>query len=581
MQRGPEPSWMRWALPLGVTLVALVVVATAFDIAPHSGGDNAGYISLAYSLLKQHAYVDLFDPAHLAHTKYPPVFPAVLAGLMLLGVRGWIGLKSAAAVPTVAAVLLAYLWARRRMGSLAAAGVALVVAFSSAFVYYSHWVLSDPLFVALTMLALWALDHGTEARSAGHVTRGSTGGGAEDGGASRPGAGWLALGVASAGLAYFTRSAGIPLLVAILAWMGMRRRWRALAVSGASLGIPVLLWWLRARSVAGEGYVSEFWLVDPYNPDLGRVGVGGLLARMGTNLVGYVGTHIPMGIVGAPGGAVHLLGIALVALAVVGWWRALRSGAGPSELFLPLYTGLILLWPAVWSGDRFALPLIPLLLGYAAVALASLGDRLGRGPAMLMGAAGFLLLTLPALKSWMGSTREASACSAVVRARGSFGCYGSRVETFVDAARWSGANLPEGAAVLSRKPRIFYVMSGLPSRTFPFTDDAHTLLSLADSLEARYVLVDQWDSQAGRYVVGSVRQAPGAFCMLRGFGSSSAGGAQMLGILPPDQRVASTPSTSAERTYLRPCPASYVRGEGNAPYSSSSGAIPLLSGLDP
>lgn len=577
-----KESWMRWALPLGVALVALALVAAAFNPAPHTGGDNAGYVTLAYSLLKTHAYTELFDPARLPHIKYPPVFPATLAALMLLGVRGWVGLKGVAAASTVAVALLTHLWARRRMSPLAATGVALAVALSSAVIYYSHWVLSDPLFLALTLLSLWALEHADG--DAGRADTAAPGHPGEHGtGAEGPAPGWLVLGVAAAGLAYFTRSAGIPLLVALLAWLALRRRWRALAASAVALGVPALLWWLRSRSVARAGYGSEFWLVDPYTPELGRVGIGGLLGRMGANLVGYVGTHVPGGIVGTRGAMVPVLGLALFVLAVVGWVRSARRRLGPTELFVPLYTGLILLWPVVWSGDRFALPLFPLLFGYAALALAWLGGRLGRSGGLVAGSVAFLVVALPALKSWSGAVREASACGAMVRAQGPFACYGPRVESFVDAAAWSGANLPPGSAVLTRKPRLFYVESGVPSRTFPFEDDPRALLSLADSLGVRYVLVDQWDGQAGRYVVGAVEKDPGAFCALRGF-QGSGGGAPtvlpMLGILPEAER-SSAPSTGESRIVR--CPASYVRGDGTAPYSSSSSgdAIPLLRGLDP
>ena len=36
---------------------------------------------------------------------------------------------------------------------------------------------------------------------------------------------------------------------------------------------------------------------------------------------------------------------------------------------------------------------------------------------------------------------------------------------FAAAAHWAGSDLPEGAAVFSRKPRIFYLLSGRPSLT--------------------------------------------------------------------------------------------------------------------
>ena len=53
----------------------------------------------------------------------------------------------------------------------------------------------------------------------------------------------------------------------------------------------------------------------------------------------------------------------------MGWAMSWKVGRAVAEYFFPLYAGLILLWPEVWSGDRFALPLFPLILFYAASAL--------------------------------------------------------------------------------------------------------------------------------------------------------------------------------------------------------------------
>lgn len=550
----PRRAW--WLLLLAVTGASAALVAGAFVPAPHSGGDNAAYLTLAYSLLERGSYTELFDPAAHPHTKYPPGFPVVLAVLMALGARTWVAFKGVAAVATVAVSALTYLWAARRVGPLWGAGVALLVAASSAVVYYSHWILSDPLFVALTLLGLWALHRADEGA----------------------GAGWLVLGVAAAGAAYFTRSAGLPLVVAVWAWLALRRRWRALAAAGAGLGVPILLWAARARR-GGEGdYVSEFWLVNPYEPELGPVGMGGLAARLAENAGGYLTSHVPGGIVGSAGPGAALLGVALAGAALAGWWLAARRRLGPAELFLPLYAGLVLLWPAVWSGDRFALPLYPLLFAYAALALRTLLRR--RGPPRLAAAAGmaaFAAVFLPALGAWMGAARDASACAAAVRAAGPFACYGPGVGAFVEAASWAGANLPEGSAVLSRKPRIFFVMGGTPSRTFPFTQDPDAHLAMADDVGARYVLLDEWDGLAGRYVAAAVTARPGAFCAVRGFGPR--GGTQLLGILPPAERGPGLPQ-DAGGVRIAACPPSYVPGGGTRAYAPSS-RVPLLGSVDP
>jgi 4-amino-4-deoxy-L-arabinose transferase-like glycosyltransferase len=551
----------RGRLTLGVVLfISGVLVVGAFNPSPHNGGDNAGYVSLAYSLVANHSYTDLYDPARLPHTKYPPVFPGLLAFLIMLGARSWTVLKSVSALSTIAAVGFTYLWAERRLGALGGVAVALVFAASSAVVYYSHWILSDPLFLALTMASLWALEA------------------ADESDARR---GYLVAGIAAAGLAYFTRSAGLPLLVALFAWLGLRRRWRPWAVSAAVIGLPAALWWWRGRGAGVAEYGTEFWLVDPYQPALGRVGLGGLLGRFGGNLVAYVTAHGPGGVLGVRGSAVAAFGVALTTLALAGWLLAARKRIGPAELFLPLYTGLILLWPEVWSGDRFALPLYPLLFLYAAVALHSAGARFGRSAQRTLAVVALSVTLLPAGGSWLGSVREASACASRVRVAGPFGCYGGGIGSFVAAAEWMGAALPDGSAVLTRKPRLFYVLSGIPSRTFPFEDDPAVHLALADRLGARYLLLDQWDGLAGRYVGGALQRYPQAFCSVRGFGEGQSMGTQLLGILPPEARGAAAGASGGEIRIAR-CPGDYVRAGAPSDYSSSSSMrIPLLDLLDP
>ena len=156
------PPRLYWGLLGVVVTVSGIVVAMAFNPIPHTGGDNAGYIGLAHGLITTGSYTDVFDPEGLPHTKYPPVFPALLALLISLGARTWVALKMTAAVSTVAAVGFTYVWAERSLGALAAFAVALVLALSSGIVYYSHWILSDPFFLALTVAALFALARADE-----------------------------------------------------------------------------------------------------------------------------------------------------------------------------------------------------------------------------------------------------------------------------------------------------------------------------------------------------------------------------------------------------------------------------------
>ena len=87
------PTTYAFPLVASILLLHLLLALLAFDPTPFTGGDNAGYIALARSLLEHGAYVDLYDPATPPHTQYPPVFPAVLAVALAAGITPWVGLK--------------------------------------------------------------------------------------------------------------------------------------------------------------------------------------------------------------------------------------------------------------------------------------------------------------------------------------------------------------------------------------------------------------------------------------------------------------------------------------------------------
>ncbi|HEX6559313.1 MAG TPA: hypothetical protein VF021_07615, partial [Longimicrobiales bacterium] len=199
----------KWALVL--LMVAHVGLSLlVFEPEPHTGGDNAGYLALAKSLLQNHQYRDIYDPAAPPHTQYPPVFPAILAVAITLGVKPWVQLKLLIVAFSAAAVAFSYLWMRRHGRPELATGVAAVLAFSPGVLAQNHWVLSDVPFWAMTMVAVWAwqrMPDGLRAR--------------------------FFVAVLLTTLAYFTRSAGLPLLLAAGAWLAWRRRWKQLIVFAA------------------------------------------------------------------------------------------------------------------------------------------------------------------------------------------------------------------------------------------------------------------------------------------------------------------------------------------------------------
>ena len=490
---------------LGLAVLNLLLAWLAFIPTPHTGGDNAAYIALGRSLLERHAYVSLYDPALPPHTQYPPAFPAILAAAMAVGFDAWVQLKVLGLLFAAAAVAFTFLWIRRRGRPLLGVGVALLLAVSPSVLDQSHWVLSDVPFWFFTVLALWAFERLPPALR-----------------------GRFVIAVAAAVLAYFTRSAGLPLILAVVGWLGLRRRWKQLAIFAAVLVPLALYWYLRARTQGGVDYVGQFWYVDPYAPELGRIGAAEFVGRMGENARNYVRVHLPVLLIGGAPVAMVVVSIALLALALLGWARrVLRPGV--AELLLPLYIGLLLVWPAVWSGERFLLPALPLLLFYAGDAIVAGVERLRQRSGLVAGAAVVAALAAAALPAVSSAAQLGSFCRAQYRGGDAFPCLGPEWRDFFDTAVLSGRILPPDAVILSRKPRLLFGLAGLRGRNYPMSADPAAFFAAAEDAGARYVILDRLGRQAQVYLTPVLLRRPRAFCLLQAMSGTATA---LLGILP-------------------------------------------------
>jgi len=564
---------------ISVIVLAAVLAASWLLVAhvatpgAHPGGDNAGYVALADALAEGDGYVERWEPGAPAHTKYPPVFAGLLSLLVMLGAQRWVELKVVAAAGAVIAATATWLWAQKRIPEGLAAAVAIATALSYTLLYHSRYILSDAPFLAFLMLALWLLQPPRDEEASGGSSR------IHDP-KNLP---WPIFGgaIVFTLLAWFTRSAGLPLVLAVFGVLIVGKAWRRAVVSAVVLALPAAWWFLRSGSEQGE-YGSEVLLVNPYDPALGTIDAAGMLARIGANAEGYLTQHIPAAI-GGPGAPawVALLALVTTLLALAGWARAAwpRAGVRPgvAEFFLPLYLGVVLVWPEVWSGDRFALPLVPLVIVYAVEAIRwgarSLGEVRGAqaafvAPALLL--VGFIASGVPVVN---GLAADSEMCADLIIEDNAWTCAGAGTFELVDAARWAGDFLPEDAVVLSRKPRIFHAESGVPSRTYPFLDDPAALFAEAQDAGARYVVLDRITNQAVRFVGGAIVARPERFCSLRSFSVTEEGGTELLGILP-EGRPSGT-RASGDGVVFAACPADYRR-EDIGVVTDPGDRIPIL-----
>jgi hypothetical protein len=536
---------------LAVAALHLALVLLSLNPGPHSGGDNASYLALARSLREHGTYQELWDPAARAHTQYPPGWPLILAGAMAVGIKPWIGFKVLAALFSALAVGVAYLWARRVSTPGTALAVAALLAVGPGVVDDGRWELSDAPFWAFTMLALWAFarlrpDGGADGDGPAPIPPSAA---PADGPRWKSLMGPLAVAAAGTLLAYATRSAGLPLVVAAVAWLAWRRRWAQLGVFAAVVAPFAVYWWARARAAGGPSYAGYLWYVDPYRPMLGTVGVGGMLGRVWRNAVEYTVEWMPYLLTGVRRGTPAIvLGVVVVLLALAGWAMRVRR-AGLPELWLPLYVGLVLIWPAEWAAERFLLPALPMLLLCAAEPLRRLNAR--TGSTVLVGAAAVGVIALAALPPLGKQISHAVKCRAAYGETNLFPCLADPWADLLEMGRSLRGELPAGATVLSRKATLFWAYSGYPSRTYPFTDNPDTLLAAAREARSRYILLDYIDQVSVMYLAPVLMQRPQAFCVMRAIGP---GQATLMGIHPDAERMPNTRARPGNETADVPFP---------------------------
>lgn len=503
-------AWAGTAVALHLLLGLLLYDPTLF-----TGGDNAGYMILGDALRSGRGYLNLHLPDTPLHTQYPPGYPAALAVIGVFG--GLQAYKLFSLACTSAAVWLLYRVGRRRFSTRTALAAAFLFALNPVLLEYSHWVLSEAFFLAAVLVSLAAyagLPAGTDGPSPPTETS-TAGGRLSERHRSVPPASWI-VGLGAALLAFLVRTAGLPLLLGVLVFHAARREWRRLGAS-TILVLLVAGGWIVYGQVAGgsEGYLDQLLLRNPYRPAAGSVGLAGLVERGAVNLWTYVSAVLPGSLTGQrlQGGAggtwTTLLGLAVAGLALAGWLAKGRDRLGVTELFTFFYVGLIAVWPEVWTDRRFLLPVLPLLLLYAAGAVERAGKRWDLPGRRALAGVTAAVLAVPALHSAGTRAPERLRCLQAYRAGSP--CVPGPWKSFLDAARWSRDELPPDSVVVNRKPRIFYWISGHRGRVYRFTSEPELLLEDLQRAGADYVVVDQISGTTARYLVPAVRAHPDRF----------------------------------------------------------------------
>lgn len=308
-----------------VTFCAILVVVYGIAwFAPSVGlyHDDGVYLVTAESLATGHGYTIDSLPTAIPQTKYPPVFPIVLALFTLIS-RQTQWLKLLPLLCTVGWLALSYRLLRR-MGAKSGGAwlLVLITAASPTVVFLGTNLMSEPLFAVFTVATLLLL---LDERA------------------------FLA-GVC-AGLATLTRSAGVPLIAACMIVFVVRHRFRSAAQFTGAAMLFVAPWfgWVLANGLghpyySGRSYAATTILTSLHASEKLAVFTLNILFLLSSPLVLLSGV-----------GTLY----AAVATALLVGASLIRRQLMP-DLFVALYCLMVLTW--AFPPQRFVAPIFPLVL---------------------------------------------------------------------------------------------------------------------------------------------------------------------------------------------------------------------------
>ena len=461
--------------PSVAALLALALGAWTFDYKLSLSGDNAEFVTLARSVANGQGLTYTNLPDQIVATKYPPVFPFMLAPIAWLfegslwsnlsrGGLEFVAMKWLVVLMFSASAAILFLLVRDLSNDLQASVTTLVAITNSLTVSYASQVMSEVPYVMWSLLALWLLGRGL----ASPDWRGNR---------------WVWAGVAAMIIAYLTRSVGICLITAVILYLIGRQDWRRTLIVGGICFCAMLPWALRNSMAGGSIYYQVLLMVNPYRPEKGYLDTIGVLYRLMDQLILYVNDYLPevvLPLFAESSPAMAMMAILVSVLAVATVFLCIRRRQHLLVLtYAALFVFTLLTWP--WGGTRFLVPLMPILWFLAVHTLAEglgwLGARQGLISARTAGAAALVLMLALNLHSLFDLARE------------SRNGYSPAWRNYIAAGLWLRTTAEPDATISCRKAFMMHLVSGRQTVTYAF-DKPAALLAHFEEQGVDYAVVD-------------------------------------------------------------------------------------------
>lgn len=480
---------------LWILLGFIFVYTAVFDSKLDVGGDNAGYFILGQSIYSGQGYTDLHLPGASKANHFPPGYPAIISLFMMFS-DDFTFLKVINGFFFFLSLLMLHRIFERMTTSKSLAWMALAFTLVNGHLLRSSTIMmSEMSFLFFSLASLGCLIKWNDQEISFWKSK------------------WFWSLVLFCTISYHIRTAGLALIAGVGLYMLFQNKWKGAIAFAVGFIILSLPWFLRGKVLGGNSYLTQLVQVNPYRPEEGILDFSGWIDRISENFFRYLNQEIPNGLfpnfqviysVEEPQGY-FIQGLIIIILITIGTSKMPKLKMMWLGYLLASIV-IFLLWPSVWFGVRFMLPLIPFLL---LSTLVGLSISLNWIQLKLFGSTRLKSIYLIGLVglyplSFLGTLRANSQSEMPVE-----------YANYFNISRYVRSSIPENSIVCTVKPSLFYLYSSKTSSRIPSLIDKKDFILRLEELGITHVVVDQLGySSVGRYLLPVIQEFPERFNLI-------------------------------------------------------------------
>ena len=531
------------ALLVIVSFVFISNYSSIYDKKIDLNGDNIYYYSLGKALNQGDGYSTIIYLKKSPHAHFPPGYPFFISKLIKVFPDDIQTVKKANGVLLYLSVVLLFFIANiTTRNSILAFCVACLTSMQKELLRYATIMMSEPLFIFLTLSAILI----AILLITGRI------------GTKRPWMFWIFF-VLYGGLiayTYLVRTMGLSLILALIGWLGIFAiwslvRWRKAiknedtehvlpyrqqlwksallcVLTIVAVGTAKLSWDTRNKNLglSGKDYENTFFK-KANNGDM--EGLEDWKARIISNTTNFITQWIPQATyVKDPVDREHkptvsewIWGSLLIVVLIAGCLY-LSTGSLLMLFYVGLTVGVLILYPEWYSGVRYIVPIIPILIFLFLNGLSSIVWGLYK---ILKVKVSPLLpqALLVLLVTFIGMVPKYTEAQKFYRDNARMASWFSikdiNAKNYLEASRYLGDSLPADARAICRKPEITYMFSNYRATNgFPHYADPDTIYNMLRRDSINYLIVDNWFRHAYVTLFPCIQKYPEKFKMVKQFG---------------------------------------------------------------